>query len=102
MVDNAAAVGAVVLMMLVTFGTRVGGVWLMSRVRITPRIEAFLRYMAASVLISIVAPATLAASPRIWIAVGGAVITMLVTRRAMPAMMVGAVLAAVAYNFLSL
>ena len=98
MVDTVAAVAAVLLLTLVTMATRLGGVWMMSYVEITPRIEAFLKYMAVSVLISIVVPATLAAAPRIWIAVAAAGIVAAVTRSALGAMLVGAALAAVGKN----
>ena len=37
MVDTVAAVAAVLLLTLVTMATRVGGVWIMSYVDITPR-----------------------------------------------------------------
>jgi Branched-chain amino acid transport protein (AzlD) len=56
-VDTVAACGAVLLLAVVTMVTRVGGVWMMSYVRITPRVETFLKYMSISVLISIVVPA---------------------------------------------
>jgi uncharacterized membrane protein len=98
MVDTVAAVAAVLLLTLVTMATRLGGVWMMSYVEITPRIEAFLKYMAVSVLISIVVPATLAAAPRIWIAVAAAGIVAAVTRSALGAMLVGAALAAMGKN----
>jgi uncharacterized membrane protein len=65
----------------------------MSYVEITPRIESFLKYMTASVLISIVVPATLGATPRMWLAVGAAAIVMLATRSALGAMIIGAVVA---------
>jgi uncharacterized membrane protein len=99
MVDEIAAIGAVLLLMLVTIATRVGGVWIMSYVKITPRIEAFLKYMATSVLISIVVPTTLAASPRIWIAVGAAAVAMIATGSALTAMLIGTALAAFARGF---
>jgi len=94
-----AAIEAVVLLALVTFATRIGGVGIMAYVAITPRIEAFLKYMATSVLISIVLPTALRASPRIWLAVGAAAITMAVTRSALGAMICGTLLAAAAWNF---
>jgi uncharacterized membrane protein len=43
MVDAVGAISAVVLLAVVTMATRVGGVWIMSYVAITPRIEAFLK-----------------------------------------------------------
>jgi uncharacterized membrane protein len=93
MVDEVSAIGAILLLTLVAMATRIAGVWIMSYVEITPRIESFLKYMAASVLISIVVPATLAATPRIWLAVGAAAIAMLTTRSALGAMIIGAVVA---------
>src|SRR3981189_739413 len=98
MVDTVAAVAAVLLLTGVTIATRGGGVWIMSYGEITPRIEAFLKYMAVSVLISIVVPTTIAAAPRIWIAVAAAGIVAAVTRNALVAMLVGAALAAVVKN----
>jgi uncharacterized membrane protein len=99
MVDDASAIGAILLLALVTIATRMGGVWIMSYIEITPRIEAFLRYMAASVLISIVVPATLAATPRMWLAVGSAALVMIATRGALSAMVVGMIVAAFAKRF---
>lgn len=94
MVSDVTAVGAVLLLMLVTMATRVGGVWIMSTVTITPRIEAFLKYMASGVLIAIVVPGTLSAAPRIWIAVAAAALVMIATRSALGAMLVGTAVAA--------
>ena len=100
MAETVAAVTAVLLLTLVTMATRVSGVWIMSYVEITPRIEAFLKYMAVSVLISIVVPTTIAAAPRIWIAVAAAGIVAAVTRSALTAMLVGAALAAAVKNLM--
>ena len=94
MVSDASALLAVLLLTLVTIATRLTGVWIMSFVRITPRIEAFLKYMAAGVLIAIVVPNTLSASPRIWIAVVAAAAVMIATRSALAAMLIGTALAA--------
>ncbi len=99
MVDTTAAIGAILLLMLVTIATRLGGVWIMSHFKVSPRVEAFLRYMAVSVLISIVVPATRAAAPRIWIAVAASAAAMAATRSALGAMLTGVALAALARNF---
>lgn len=99
MVDAVAAISAVVLLALVTMATRVGGVWIMSYVTITPRVEAFLKYMSVSVLISIVAATTWAAGPRIWLGVGAAALAMIASRSAVGAMLAGTALAALARNF---
>jgi len=99
MVSATAAIGAVVLLAVVTMATRVGGVWIMSYVAITPRIEAFLKYMSVSVLISIVAATSWAAGPRIWLAVGMAALAMAATRSAVGAMLAGTALAALGRSF---
>lgn len=99
MVDATAATSAVVLLAVVTMATRVGGVWIMSYVAITPRIEAFLKYMSLSVLISIVVATSWAAGPRIWLGVGTAALVMVATRSAVGAMLAGTALAAFARSF---
>lgn len=99
MVDPIAAMGAVLLLMLVTIATRVGGVWIMSYVEITPRIEAFLKYMAISALVSIVVPIIAAAPPRIWLAVGASALVSITTGSALGAMLTGVALAALAKSF---
>ncbi len=43
-------------MALVTYATRAGGLWLMDRVKPSPRVEKWLRHIPGAVLISIVAP----------------------------------------------
>ena len=99
MVDGMAAAGAVVLLAAVTIATRVGGVWIMSYVAITPRVEAFLKCMSISVLISIVAATAWAAEARIWLAVLTAAVVMAATRSAVGAMLAGAACAALARSF---
>jgi uncharacterized membrane protein len=99
MIDTIPAIIAVVLLAAVTMATRVGGVWIMSYVEITPRIEAFLKYMSVSVLISIVVTSAWTAGPRIWMAVGTAALVAVVTRSAVGAMLAGTTLAAVARAF---
>jgi uncharacterized membrane protein len=98
-VNTIAAVGAVLLLAAVTLATRVGGVWLMSYFRITPRVETFLKYMSVSVLTAIVAPATWRAGPHIWLGVATAALVMAATRSALGAMFAGTALAAVARGF---
>jgi uncharacterized membrane protein len=95
-VDTIAAVVAVLVMAAVTLAMRVGGVWMMSHVKITPRIEILLKYMSVSVLIAIVAPATWHGEPHIWIGVTAAALVMIATRSAVVAMLAGTALAAAA------
>ena len=46
----------IALMAVVTLATRYGGAFVMSFVRISPRIESFINTMASSVLIAIIVP----------------------------------------------
>jgi uncharacterized membrane protein len=46
---------AIVAMALITYATRAGGLWAMGHVPVSPRVESFLRHMASSVIVAIVA-----------------------------------------------
>lgn len=99
MVDDVAAIGAVLVLALVTIATRLAGVWIMSYVQITARIEAFLKHMATSVFIAIVVPAAVNGAPRIGLAVAAATVAMIASRSALAAMLVGTAVAAAAKSF---
>ena len=94
MVDEPMAVLAIILMALVAYATRLGGVLAMSLVTVTPRVEAFLRQLAASVLIAVVVPAAARGGPAAWLAVAAAGLVMVVSRNALAGMVVGVVAAA--------
>ena len=51
---------AIVLMALVTYATRAGGLWLTSRLTLSDRMEAWLGYIPGAILVSLVAPTVLA------------------------------------------
>ncbi len=83
------------IMAAVTLVTRFGGVFLMSFVRISPRIESFINTMASSVLIAIIVPMA-------WEGDAGARLALLVTavlvlliRKPLPAIAAGIAAAAV-------
>lgn len=94
MAPELAPMAAVAVMALVTLGTRVGGLWLMRFVPLTPRIEAFLRHLSASVLVALVLPAALTGGTAAWLAIG--VAGGLAARRMpiLPAMLAGVAAAA--------
>ncbi|EWH03140.1 AzlD family protein [Halomonas sp. BC04] len=52
----AGAISAIVIMALITYLTRAGGVFVMSRVPIGPRVERFINAMAGSVLVAVITP----------------------------------------------
>ena len=94
-ISSALALGVIAV---VTYITRVGGLVIMSRMSITKRIERSLGALAGSVLVAIVAPATLEGDLAAKAAVVAAIVIMLLTRNAALAMGTGLV-AAVAIRF---
>jgi uncharacterized membrane protein len=56
MTSNDSAIFTILGMAVVTYLTRIGGLWVMNRVRITPRIGSWLKALPGTILISIVAP----------------------------------------------
>lgn len=86
--------GLIAIMALVTLVTRFGGVFLMSFVRISPRIESFINTMASSVLIAIIVPMAVAGDMGALAALVATGVTMLVVRKPLAAISVGLVAAA--------
>ncbi len=60
---NPVSVLTIVGMALVTYATRIGGLWLMGRVTPSPRVEAWLHNIPGAVLVAIVTPAALSNGP---------------------------------------
>jgi uncharacterized membrane protein len=86
---------AILGMALVTYLTRAGGVLLMGVVRITPRVEAFLRHLSSSVLVALVVPAVLESrESATFVAVAATVLVMALSRQLVAAMLTGVVAAA--------
>ena len=54
---DAAAVGTIVAMAVVTYATRAGGYWLSGRFVISRRVSAYLEAIPGAVLTSLIAPA---------------------------------------------
>ncbi|WP_029348803.1 AzlD domain-containing protein [Bosea sp. 117] len=91
------AVLVILAMALVTYATRAGGLWLVGFMPMSPRLEAFLRYLAGAVLVAIVVPATVRGGAAAFVAVGTTLLAVLLMRRALPAMALG-ILAAALYR----
>lgn len=75
-----AVVAAIAGMGVATFVTRAGGVWLMSFVRVTQRVERFLRHLASSVFVAIVVAGAVKGDPAAWVAIAAASVAMTATR----------------------
>lgn len=86
---RAEVVATIAGMALLTYATRAGGLWIIGRVRPTPRLERWLGHLPGAILAALVAPAALAAGPTEAIA---AALTALVAARSgnlLAAMLVG-------------
>ncbi|MBI1909829.1 MAG: AzlD domain-containing protein [Deltaproteobacteria bacterium] len=76
-------------MALVTYLSRIGGLWCLNRMAITPRLEAWLKVLPGTILVSIVAPSIIMGGPAEKLS---ALLTILVawrTRNILLAMMIG-------------
>lgn len=84
----------IALMALVTLATRFGGVFIMSFVRINPRIESFINTMASSVLIAIIVPMAFGGDVGAIAALATTTVIMLASRKVLPAIACGIAAAA--------
>ncbi|EMP56146.1 hypothetical protein MSNKSG1_09743 [Marinobacter santoriniensis NKSG1] len=90
----------IAIMTLVTLTTRFGGVFAMSFVRISPRIESFINTMASSVLIAIIVPMAFSGDAGAVAALSVTAVTMLVVRKPLPAIAAGIAAAGLVRYFL--
>lgn len=81
----------IAIMALVTLVTRFGGVYLMSFVRISPRVEGFINAMASTVLIAIVVPMAFDGDLGARMALLVTTVVMLTTKKPLPAIASGVV-----------
>jgi uncharacterized membrane protein len=87
--SNTLALATILGMGLVTYATRIGGVWLMGRIKPSPRIEAWLNYIPGAVLVSLVAPAALTSGPADALAAGCTALVAARTKNLLLSMAVG-------------
>ncbi|PPI85811.1 branched-chain amino acid transporter [Marinobacter maroccanus] len=79
----------IAVMTAVTLVTRFGGAFVMSFVKINPRIESFINTMASSVLIAIIVPMAVTGDAGALAALITTAVTMLVLRKPLPAIAAG-------------
>ena len=79
----------IAIMTVVTLATRFGGAFLMSFVKINPRIESFINTMASSVLIAIIVPMAFSGDVGALAALVVTAVIMLVLRKPLPAIAAG-------------
>lgn len=84
----------IILMSLVAYLTRVGGVLILAQLNIGPRTERFIQAMSGSALVAIVAPAAAAGDTAARLALTATFLVMLLTRKALLAIAAGILSAA--------
>ena len=90
----------IVLMALVTYATRAGGLWLANRFDLSERAGAWLDAIPAAILVSLVAPTVLTGGPAEALAAVAVVIVALKTG-SLPLAMVAGVVAVVVFRALA-
>ncbi|EPC02056.1 branched-chain amino acid transporter [Litchfieldella anticariensis FP35 = DSM 16096] len=93
-VTPAGALAAIVIMALVTYLTRAGGVLVMSRIPIGPKVERFINAMAGSVLVAVITPMAVHGDSAARLALLATLIVMLVIRKPLAAIAAGIITAA--------
>lgn len=68
MAVDSITLAAIILMALVTYATRAGGLWLASRLELSGRAEVFLEQIPGAILVSLVAPVVVSGGPVAWFA----------------------------------
>ena len=94
MVDEEIAIALILCMAVVTDLSRIGGIWAMSFVPMTPRLEAALQALSGSVLVALVVPAAIDGGIEYVAAVAVAAVITLVTSRPFIGMTAGVAVAA--------
>jgi uncharacterized membrane protein len=63
-------VGVIAGMVLVTYATKVGGLWLLGRIELSERAEVGLEALPGAIIVAIVAPELAGGGPPEWVAAG--------------------------------
>ncbi|WP_445158596.1 AzlD family protein [Halomonas sp. E14] len=90
----AGVVAAILIMALVTYLTRAGGVFVMAHVPIGPKVERFINAMAGSVLIAVITPLAIQGDWGARVALVATLGVMLTTQKALAAIAAGILAAA--------
>lgn len=86
------ALGAIVLMAVVTYALRAGGYWMMGRVQLSARAEAAMAYLPGAVIASLVVPGVIEAGTPGVVGLAGVALVMWRWGNVMAGMVVGVAL----------
>lgn len=88
------------LMAAATIFTRLGGLWLMGRVKISPLVERWLKNLPGSLMIAIITPGILTGRLAESLAAAAVILVMLLNKNVMVAMAAGVVVVFLVRNYL--
>ncbi|MDL5362259.1 AzlD family protein [Halalkalicoccus sp. NIPERK01] len=84
-------VGVILAMAVVTFLTKVGGLWLLSRFEVSDRLEAGISVLPGAIVIAILGPELASGGPAEWAAAGLTLVVMWRTGNILLALVAGVV-----------
>lgn len=84
-------VGVVLAMAVVTFATKVGGLWLLSRFEVSDRLESGISVLPGAIVIAILGPELAEGGPAEWAAAGLTLLVMWRTGNILLALIAGVV-----------
>ncbi|ELZ07466.1 AzlD family protein [Natrialba aegyptia] len=90
-------VAVVLAMALITFLTKVGGIWLVRRFELSDRLEAGLTVLPGAIVVAVIGPELAAGGPAEWAAAGAVLLVMWRTESILLALCTG-VIAVVAFR----
>ncbi|RQG92295.1 AzlD domain-containing protein [Natrarchaeobius chitinivorans] len=82
-------VGVVLAMALVTYLTKIGGIWLVRHVELSERLEAGLSVLPGAIVVAVLAPELAAGGPAEWGAAGVVLLVMWRTESILLALVAG-------------
>lgn len=93
--SNSEIAVAILVMGVVTYLTRVGGIWLVAFVPVTGKVERFLHHLSGSVLAALTVSVAFSGDAARAAGVGAACVAMLITRNALASLAVGTLFAVI-------
>lgn len=88
---GSSVVAVIVGMTLVTYATKAGGFWVLSRISVSDRVEAGLDVLPGAIIVSILGPELLEAGPAEWGASAVVLVVMVRTENVLIALLSGLV-----------
>ncbi|PSP94754.1 ABC transporter permease [Halobacteriales archaeon QS_4_62_28] len=86
---NPLVIAVIVGMSVVTYATKAGGLWLLSRINVSDRVESGLKMLPGAIIISILGPELISAGPAEWSSAAVVLLVMWRTENVLLALLCG-------------